>query len=104
MALDVISEIEEAENAAAKIRSDAKAEAAAIVSKAEADGKALIEAAKQKAAEESAVALREKLAEATAKESEIIAQTKKETELLEFMAKGRMETAAGFIKERIVKG
>lgn len=104
MSLDVISEIEEAEAAAAKIRSDAKAEAAAIVSKAEADGKALIAAAKKRASEEAAAAMKEKDEEAAAKRLEIIQQTKKETEVLTFMAKGRMDTAARFIRERIVEG
>ena len=89
MSLDVISEIEEAEAAAAKIRSDAKAEAAA---------------AKKRASEEAAAAMKEKDEEAAAKRLEIIQQTKKETELLTFMAKGRMDTAARFIRERIVEG
>ena len=104
MALEVISAVEEAESAAAKIRSDAKLESVNILAKADAEGKAMVEEAKKRASEQVA----QIAGDLDKKADDDIEGITSETEVikrdLKAAAASHMNAAVELIKERIVKG
>ena len=104
MALEVISAVEEAENAAAKIRSDAKLESANILAKADADGKATVEEAKRRASEQIAQIAGDLDKKADDDIEGITPETNVIKRDLMAAASTHMEAAVELIKERIVKG
>ena len=104
MALGFISAVEEAESAAAKIRSDAKLESANILAKADADGKATVEDAKARASEQVSQIMADLDKKADDDIEGITSETGKIQRDLKAMAEARMDTAVELIKERIVKG
>ena len=103
MALEVISAVEEAESAAAKIRSDAKLEAANILAQADADGKAAVEAAKHRASDQVAQITADLDKKADDDIEGIESETGKTQRDLQSMAQAHMAAAVALIKERIVK-
>ena len=104
MALEVISAVEEAENSALKIRSDAKTQAANIIARADLNGKDTVEAAKKKASEQAAQIFADFDKKADDNIAGIESETGKTQQDLVSLAESRMEAAVELIKERIVKG
>lgn len=104
VALEVISAVEEAENSAVKIRSDAKTEAAKIIAQADLKGKETVDAAKKRAADQVAQIFADFDKKADDNIAGIESETGKTQEDLTSMAAGRMDAAVELIKERIIKG
>ena len=104
VALDVISAVEEAEGAAAKIRNDGKLESANIIAQAEADGKKAVDDAGKKASEQIAQIMSDADKQADDNIAGITSETAKTQHDLEETATANMAKAVTLIKERIVKG
>jgi len=104
VALEVISAVEEAENSALKIRSDAKTQAANIIAQADLNGKDAVDAAKKRAAEQVALFFADFDKKADDNIAGIESETGKTQKDLISMAESRMDAAVELIKERIVKG
>ena len=104
MKVDVLSAVEEAESAAAKIKSDAKLEAAYIIAKAEADGKQTVEEAGNKAAQHVENIFADLDKQANNAIASVVTETAKVQKDLADAADAHMADAVELIKERIVKG
>ena len=104
MKVDVLSAVEEAEEAAAKIKSDAKLEASYILAKADAEGKQLVEEAGNKAAQQVDNIFADLDKQADDAIASIVTETAKVQKDLAEAADAHMADAVELIKERIVKG
>lgn len=104
MALEVISAVEEAEDSAVKIRSDAKTEAANLIAQADLKGKDTVDAAKKRAVDQVAQIFADLDKKADDNIAGIESEAGKTQEDLASMAAGHMDTAVELIKERIIKG
>lgn len=104
MKVDVLSAVEEAESAAAKIKSDAKLEAAYIIAKANAEGKQIVEEAENKAAQQVDNIFADLDKQADNDIASVVTETAKVQKDLADAADAHMADAVELIKERIVKG
>lgn len=104
MKVDVLSAVEEAESAAAKIKSDARIEAAYILAKADADGKQTVEEAANRAAQQVENIFADLDKQADDAIASIVTETAKVQKDLAGAADAHMADAVELIKERIVKG